>query len=150
MSPNSDISFKIEPFDGSNYGLWSFKMKMLLMSKGLWSAVSGDEAVSVAKEQQAHAAIVLSLADSQLMHVIGSENARAAWGKLAMFHRTQDMASRLWLKEKFASFKYTASNISGHVMELEDLVLKMQSANCGPSEEDICAEVLVCRQATRV
>ena len=52
------------------------------------------------------------------------------------------MASRLWLKEKFASFKYTASSISGHVMELEDLVLKMQSANCGPSEEDICAVLL--------
>ena len=60
------------------------------------------------------------------MHVIGSENARAAWGKLAMFHRIQDMASHLWLKEKIASFKYTASSISGHVMELEDLVLKMQ------------------------
>ena len=112
------------------------------MSKGLWSAVSGDEAVSVAKEQQAHAAIVLSLADLQLMHVIGSETARDAWGKLAMFHRTQDMASRLWLKEKFASFKYTASSISGHVMELEDLVMKMQSANCRPSEEDICAVML--------
>ena len=39
MSPSSDFSFKVEPFDGSNYGLWSFKMKMLLMSKGLWSAV---------------------------------------------------------------------------------------------------------------
>ena len=54
-----------------------------------------------------------------------------AWWKLAMFHRTQDMANRLWLKEKFSSFKYTASRISSHVTELEELVLKMQSANCG-------------------
>ena len=110
MSPNSDLGFKIEPFDGSNYGLWSFKMRMLLVSKGLWSAVCG-EAVTAAKEQQAHAAIVLNLADSQLLHVIGAESAMAAWGKLAMFHRTQDMANRLWLKEKFASFKYTASSL---------------------------------------
>ena len=141
MSPNSDLGFKIEPFDGSNYGLWSFKMKMLLVCKGLWSAVCG-EAVTAAKEQQAHAAIVLNLADSQLLHVIGAESAMAAWGELAMFHRTQDMANRLWLKEKFASFKYTASSISGHVMELEELVMKMKSASCEPSEEDVCAVML--------
>ena len=142
MSPSSDFGFKVEPFDGSNYGLWSFKMKMLLVSKGLWSAVSGEEPVTAMKEQQAHAAIVLSLADSQMMHVIGSETARDAWGKLAMFHCTQDMANRLWLKEKFATFKYTASSISGHVTELEELVMKMQSANCGPSEKDISAVML--------
>ena len=142
MSPSSDFGFKIEPFDGSNYGLWSFKMKMLLVSKGLWTAVCRAEAVTATKEQQAHAAIVLNLADSQLMHVIGSETATDAWGRLAKFHATQDMASRLWLKEKFASFKYTASSMSGHVTDLEELVMKMKSASCGPSEEDICAVML--------
>ena len=64
MSPSNDFGFKVEPFDGFNYTLWSFKMKMLLVFKGLWNAVSGEEAVTIAKEQQAHAAIVLSLADS--------------------------------------------------------------------------------------
>uniref|UniRef100_A0AAV1UTQ2 Polyprotein n=1 Tax=Peronospora matthiolae TaxID=2874970 RepID=A0AAV1UTQ2_9STRA len=142
MSPKNDSGFKIEPFDGSNYGLWSYKMKMYLMSKGLWSVIAGDETTSVAKEQQAHAAIVLNLSDSQLMHVIDSATAREAWGRLARFHHSHDMANRLWLKEKFASFKYAASSMSGHVMELEDLVMKMKRANCGPSEEDVCAVLL--------
>ena len=44
MSPSNDFSFKIEPFDGSNYAVWSYKMKMFLMSKGLWGAVSGEGA----------------------------------------------------------------------------------------------------------
>ena len=35
MSPNNDSAAKIELFDGTNYVLWSYKMKMLLMSKGL-------------------------------------------------------------------------------------------------------------------
>lgn len=52
------------------------------------------------------------------------------------------MVNRLWLKEKFASFKYTAWNISGHVTETEDLVIKMKGADCGPSEEDVCAVML--------
>ena len=117
-------------------------MKMYLMSKGLWGAVSGEELVSTAKEQQAHAAIVLNLSDGQLIHVINAASARDAWGSLAKFHATQDMANRLWLKEKFAAFKYTASSISGHVTELEDIVMKMNNASCGPSEEDVCAVML--------
>ena len=79
MSPSSDSGFKVEPFDGSNYGLWSYKMKMYLMSKGLWGAIAGDETTSKVKEQQVHAAIVLNLSDSQLMHVIDSATARDAW-----------------------------------------------------------------------
>uniref|UniRef100_A0AAV1UGU1 Retrovirus-related Pol polyprotein from transposon TNT 1-94-like beta-barrel domain-containing protein n=1 Tax=Peronospora matthiolae TaxID=2874970 RepID=A0AAV1UGU1_9STRA len=117
-------------------------MKMYLMSKGLWGVIAGDETTSVAKEQQAHAAIVLNLSDSQLMHVIDSATAREAWGRLAQFHRSQDMANRLWLKEKFASFSYTASSMSSHVTEMEDLVMQLKRANCGPSEEDVCAVLL--------
>uniref|UniRef100_A0AAV1T9P9 CCHC-type domain-containing protein n=1 Tax=Peronospora matthiolae TaxID=2874970 RepID=A0AAV1T9P9_9STRA len=52
------------------------------------------------------------------------------------------MASRLWLKKKFASFKHTASDMTSHVMELEQLVLKMNEAECGLSEEDMCATML--------
>ena len=102
-------------------------MKMYLMSKGLWGVLAGDETTSVAKEQQAHAAIVLNFSDSQLMHFIDSATAREAWGRLAQFHHSQDMANRIWLKEKFASLSYMASSMSSHVMEMEDLLMKLSS-----------------------
>ncbi|KAG6610908.1 Retrovirus-related Pol polyprotein from transposon TNT 1-94 [Phytophthora cinnamomi] len=142
MSPSIDTKFKVEPFDGSNYSLWSYKMKMYLMSKGLWDAVSGEAEVASAKEQQAHAAIVLNLNDSQLMHVVTSKTAKEAWDTLKTFHKTQDMANRLWLKEKFSAFKFTASSVSNHVTELEKLVMDMKNAGCEPSEEDVCATML--------
>ncbi|POM59271.1 LOW QUALITY PROTEIN: Copia protein (GagintPol protein) [Phytophthora palmivora] len=115
---------------------------MYLTSKGLWGAVSGEGNTTAIKEQQPHAAIVLNMKDSQLMHVIDAATAREAWTRLKNFHRTQDMANRLWLEEKFASFKYTTSSIKDHVVELETLVLKMRNANCGPNEEDVCATML--------
>uniref|UniRef100_H3H7C1 CCHC-type domain-containing protein n=1 Tax=Phytophthora ramorum TaxID=164328 RepID=H3H7C1_PHYRM len=65
-----------------------------------------------------------------------------AWDKLEKFHRAQDVANRLWLKEKFSSFKYTTSSVSKHVTELEQLVLEMKSAGCEPSDEDVCATLL--------
>ena len=95
MSPSTDSGFKVERFDGSNYALWSYKMKMYLMSKGLWGVVSGDEVATESKDQKAHAAIALNLTDAQLMHIIDSVSARDAWGRLARFNRTKDMASRL-------------------------------------------------------
>jgi hypothetical protein len=117
MSPSNDSCFKVDPFDGSNYGLWSYKMKMYLMSKSLWDVIEGGETTSAAKEQQAHAAIVLNLGDSQSMHVIDSATAREAWGRLAQFNRSQEMTNRLWIKEKFASLSYTASSMSSHVSD---------------------------------
>ena len=101
MSPNNDSTSKVAQFDGTNYPLWAFKMRMFLISKGLWEAVEATSGVSEAKEQQAHAVNVLNLSDTQLMHVITTGSAREAWGALARVRRTQDTASRLWLKEKF-------------------------------------------------
>ena len=52
------------------------------------------------------------------------------------------MANRPWLKDKFATFKYTALCISGHVTELEDLVMKITRTGCGPRKVDLCAFML--------
>ena len=57
-------------------------MKMYLMSKGLWGAVFGEERVTETKEQQAHAEIVLTLSDSQLMHVINAATFDGCVGKV--------------------------------------------------------------------
>ena len=95
MSSSNDSGFKVEPFDGSNYASWSYKIRMYLMFKGLWEAISCEESVSDVKEQQAHAAIVRNLSDPQLMHVIDATTARQAWGSLAKLHHTQDMTNRL-------------------------------------------------------
>ncbi|CEG39168.1 retrotransposon ty1-copia subclass [Plasmopara halstedii] len=112
------------------------------MSKELWDAVLGRADVTATKEQQAHAAIVLNLKDSQLVHFMNATSAHKIWAALEGFYQTQDMASQLQLKEKFASFKYMATDMSAHLMELEQLVLQIRSANFEPDEEDVCATML--------
>ena len=61
----------------TNYGLW-FRDDDVIGVQGTMGCCLGGEAVTEKKMQQAHAAIVLNLADSQLMHVIGSEAATDA------------------------------------------------------------------------
>ena len=110
--------------------------------QGLMEIVSSIDVLDPLKEQQAHAAIKLNLSVMQIMHVIDTTNARDAWGRLTKFHRTQDMANRLYLNEKFALFKYTVLSISGHATELEDFLMKMTRTGCVPSEDDVRAVVL--------
>ena len=41
-----DWSFKVEILTSERYHSWKFKMKMYLISKGLWEIVTGAETVS--------------------------------------------------------------------------------------------------------
>uniref|UniRef100_A0AAV1TU53 DUF4219 domain-containing protein n=1 Tax=Peronospora matthiolae TaxID=2874970 RepID=A0AAV1TU53_9STRA len=79
---NSTTFDKVDKLDGSNYQLWSFKMMMYLRSRGLWGQVDGSSPPDRALMKQAHAAIVLSLTDSQVLHVITTETAMDAWNML--------------------------------------------------------------------
>ena len=99
MSPSNDTAPKVAQLNGTNYPLWTFKMKMCLVSKGLWEAVDATSGVSEAKEHQAHAVIVLNLSDTQRMHVITTGSAREAWRALAQVtsdtrHGKSSMAKR--------------------------------------------------------
>uniref|UniRef100_A0AAV1V883 DUF4219 domain-containing protein n=1 Tax=Peronospora matthiolae TaxID=2874970 RepID=A0AAV1V883_9STRA len=40
----------MELFNGTNYTLWAFKMKMFITSKGQWEAVNGGAAVTASQE----------------------------------------------------------------------------------------------------
>jgi hypothetical protein len=140
MSPNS--SDKVGKFDGSNYQLWSFKMRMFLQAKGLWGCVDGSTSQDTEKESQAHAFIVLRLEDSQLVHVMKAKTAKDVWKTLEIMNKQNDMSTKMWLKQKYATFRYSSDSMAKHLEELEKLLLEMQSASCMPDEDDICATLL--------
>ncbi|GAB9477250.1 reverse transcriptase, partial [Globisporangium polare] len=117
-------------------------MMMYLRSRGLWGQVEGSAPADPALMEKAHAAIVLGLTDSQVLHVIATTTAAEAWGVLQRLNESKDMASRMWLKEKFSTFRYTASSMEKHFEELEALVLQMGGAGCRPDEDDVCATLL--------
>ena len=140
MSPtNMD---KVGKFDGSNYHMWSYKMQMLLTAKGLWGQVDGSATIDTDKMSQAQALIVLRLEDNQLIHVMRAKTPGEVWSVLEKMHTQKDMSTKLWLKEKYATFRYNNGNITKHLEDLEKLVLDMEIAGCMPDESDICATLL--------
>jgi hypothetical protein len=140
MSPSDKD--KVGKFGGTNYPLWSYKMRMLLTSKGLWGQVDGSAPKDVEKDSQAHTNIVLRLEDSQIVHVMNAKSAAAVWKTLEGMNKANDISTKLWLKEKYATFRYSSDSMEKHIEALERLILDMKSAECVPDEDDICATML--------
>ena len=139
MSPSNDSGFKVEPFNGSNNTLWSFKMKMLLVTKKLWNAVISINYCEGAASARGDSFEPGGLAADARYRLEYCEGCVGEAGNVSPHLRHGESSGA---RNKFSSFKYTASSISSHFTELEELVLKMQSASCGSSEEDICAVML--------
>lgn len=71
----------IDKFNGVNFGMWKFKMEMILAEKDLWDVADGGEEPPSAdadlktkkaferREKKAFALIVTNLADQQIAHI---------------------------------------------------------------------------------
>jgi len=146
-SKNHHDGDKIGKFDGTHYTLWSYKMRVYLMSKGMWHIVTGTSEVTDIKEREqletkAYATIVLNLADNQLLHVMNSNSAMEVWSTLEAYHKNTDVANRMHMKEQFASFKYRNGPIQDHITQLEQLVIALRSAGGIVDDEDVCMTLL--------
>ena len=84
----------IDKFKGENFGLWKFRMEMVLSSMDLWEIVdeteeppSKDGDPKVLKDynrrvKKAMSVIGLSLVDSQLAHIKSCKGPAEAWKAL--------------------------------------------------------------------
>jgi hypothetical protein len=81
----------MEKFDGGNFHLWKFKMRMMLSKHGLWKFVDGSatllsEEVTRAdyneKETKVFALLCEHLTDAQLAHIQYCDNVRSVWEAL--------------------------------------------------------------------
>ena len=80
----------IDKFNGENFGLWKFKMEMILAEKDLWDIVDDTEAAppSIANEQvnkvyekrtkKVFFMIAIKLVDRELAHIRGCKGAAEA------------------------------------------------------------------------
>ncbi len=101
-------SFKVmEKFDGGNFHLWKFKMRMMHFKHGLWkfvdeSATLPSEEVARAnyneKEMKAFALLCEHLTDAQLAHIQYCDNVRSAWEALYDVHEAKTTNNKLFLR----------------------------------------------------
>jgi transposase InsO family protein len=97
-----------EPLDVDNYPTWRARMKALLISKDLWTALNSmtveNEPLTDA-QLKAHALIMLNVKDHHLSAVEACRNAKAAWDMLESTYRAASKARQLALKKQLASIR---------------------------------------------
>ena len=98
----------IEPLSDGNYGTWSVRMKALLIAKGLWGAVSGEEE-SDEHDLQAHCEVILRVTDPLLPMLSRCTGGKEAWEQLEMTYQSKLKARAMSLRRELVHIKKAPS-----------------------------------------
>ena len=97
---------RIEPLGVENYATWKVRMRLILVSKGLWSAVTGEEdKVDQKQSELALALIGLSVQDFHLTTVGQCKTAKELWELLESTFQAKTNARRLQLRKDLLFIK---------------------------------------------
>ncbi|GJV36050.1 hypothetical protein Tco_1408527 [Tanacetum coccineum] len=98
--------FDIEKFNGNgDFGLWSIKMRYLLIQNGCEATMevlpADMEAEAKAKlNKKAHSVVILCLGNKVSREVTAKTTAVRVWSKLEALYMTKSLANKLYIKEK--------------------------------------------------
>jgi hypothetical protein len=148
MSSFQMESLKVmEKFNGGNFHLWKFKMRMMLSKHGLWKFVDGNgtlpnEEVARAdyneKEMKAFALLCEHLTDAQLAHIQYSDNVRSAWEALCGVHEAKTIGNKLFLRRRFFTIKMQeGDDMLVHINMVKALVAQLRSMEVNITDEDV-------------
>lgn len=88
-------------------------MRALLVQKGLFTALDGEDKMHASLKaeektaiiEKAHIVIILSLGDKVLIEVAKETTAKSSWDKLESLYMVKTLANRVYLKQKPYSFR---------------------------------------------
>jgi hypothetical protein len=148
MSSFQMESLKVmEKFDGGNFHLWKFKMRMMLSKHGLWKFVDGSatlpsEEVARAdyneKETKAFALFCEHLTDAQLAHIQYCDNVKSAWKALCGVHEAKAIGNKLFLRRRFFTIKMQkGDDMLVHINTVKALADQLCSIKVNITDEDV-------------
>ena len=145
----------IDKFNGENFGLWKFRMEMVLASMDLWEIVeeteeppSKDGDAKEIKEynrraKKALSIISLSLVNSQLAHIKHCKGPAEAWKALCNVHETKSLSNILFVRRKFFTIKMQeGDDLMDHINHVKELADQLTSFEVPVREEDIVMTLL--------
>ena len=93
----------VEALDLRNYGTWSFRMKMLLLSKGLWTAV---ETGTGELKDKAFALIALNVRDHHIPTMMAAKGCpKTAWEALSAVFQAKTVSMQLQLRHDLTGLR---------------------------------------------
>jgi transposase InsO family protein len=146
--------YSVDKLEASNFSSWKLRLKMILIDRGLWEVVDGTELkpapdnkalydAFIKKDNQALAQIVLTLSNSQLVHVRNASSSRDAWRNICSAFEAKGLAAKVYLRRQFFTIKFTDSgSMQDHINKIRDLADQLNEMEAGVSDEDLAMTLL--------
>lgn len=133
----------VERLDVDNYSTWNMRMKALLITKGLWTAVT-SAAPDAALDQKAHAQIILHVKDHHLMTVGNCSSAKDAWETLKNTYEAKTNARKLLLRRELTSLKMGAGEpLTKYAARTKNIQSKLQATGEEAKDQEVALQFLV-------
>jgi hypothetical protein len=143
----------MKKFDGANFHLWKFKMRIIFSKLGLWKFVDGsatlpNEEVASAdyneKEMKAFALLCEHLMDAQLAHIQYCDNVKSAREALCGVHEAKTIGNKLFLRRRFFTIKMQeGDDMLMHINTVKALADQLRSIEVNITDEDVYMVLLM-------
>ena len=129
----------IEALDVDNYSIWSIRMKMLLVNKDLWAAVT----TGGIQDPKALALICLNVKDHHLTMLAACATSKEAWDGLQAVYKAKSNARRLHLRRELNSLKKESGEpLSKYIGRARTIMADLASAEHTIDESEVVLSVL--------
>ena len=133
----------VERLDVNNYATWKARMKYLLISKGLWTAVDSTDNVNPEIDLKALALIGLHVKEHHIPTLERCSTAREAWLQLEAVYQAKTTARKLLLRKQLAQLKMEAGEpITKYVARARGIQDQLRAAGHEVQDQEVAWAVL--------
>lgn len=135
----------VERLDVDNYATWSIRMKALLISKGLWAAITAPTSTppDVAQDQKALAQIILHVKDHHLLTLASCDTATIAWETLKNTYEAKTNARKILLRRELTTLKLSTSEpLTKYAARAKDIQTQLQAVGEEAKDQETALQFL--------
>ncbi|UYV84036.1 hypothetical protein LAZ67_X000937 [Cordylochernes scorpioides] len=129
---------QIQKFNGDNFHLWKFQMKIILEAKDLLSITDGSEVKSEiediakfsewkTKDAKSKMLITTALEFKYLQQLVNCQTSAEMWKKLSTIYELKSETNKYLLQQRFFEYKMNPNdNIASHISKVETQAQQMK------------------------
>lgn len=143
----------VSKLTNSNWNVWKFQVKVVLMAKGLYEITCGKETAPVEdqdkiikwklKDAKAQEALVIRMEDEIISHIMQCETAKEMWQKLENIYERKSEVSAHLLNEQFYNLKFQNETINQFIAKVTNLQAKLKQQGEEIPEKMIITKILM-------
>lgn len=140
----------VAPFNGKNFAVWKFQMRMFLEGHELYGVVDGslqrtaDNAADwMKKDSQARCFITCSLDQDLITQIIDCDTAEAMWTSLSKIHQhASETNSHIFLAEWFRYEMQVGESIANHIAKVKAMASQLKASKQEQTKDAILTKVI--------